>query len=349
MMPDPTRCCIYEIQEGTKNERVAVGSNGNILRWAPDGKDDQRWVIAAADDNHCRIETVSNREFMAVGWNGNILRWAETGGPEQLFSFINPTPDGWWNIQENTKQEYVAVGWDGNILRWAWSGHMDQRFRLIPINEKPAPIVSPGQYKPGQLPDIPRIETVGVPPPERSDYYLIGEVSIPATLVADPLYGDRVSQVQANPYYILRRQQYWDRGQDQYRGYYVDNNGANVNEQFTLKVGVSDTVTKSVESTLSFKLTASGSISLKLLNGAISPSASISDEISQSLKVTTTTQTVDTTEITSQETVQLPAGKRTVEARWCLVDRYELHRASDQSLLDSWEIPLPNTQVYDTK
>ena len=33
-IPEPTRCCFYFIEEGTKNEHVAVGSNGNILRWA---------------------------------------------------------------------------------------------------------------------------------------------------------------------------------------------------------------------------------------------------------------------------------------------------------------------------
>ena len=62
-----------------------------------------------------------------------------------------------------------------------------------------------------------------------------------------------------------------------------------------------------------FKLTETGTIGFKLKVGdvEISPSASISNEISQSLKVTTTTSYVETSEVTEQVTVQLPAGRYT--------------------------------------
>ena len=41
MIPNATACCFYRIREGTKDEYVAVGFDGDIVRWRPTGGKEQ--------------------------------------------------------------------------------------------------------------------------------------------------------------------------------------------------------------------------------------------------------------------------------------------------------------------
>jgi hypothetical protein len=341
-IPEPTRCCFYFIEEGTKNEHVAVGSNGNILRWANTNGPEQQWLIIPISDQKCKIMTRQNGEFMAVGWNGNILRWANTNGPEQEFSFVNQDSSGRWNIQESTRNEFVAVGWDGNILRWAQSNKNDQRFKLVAVpGEKPKPSVQPGQYQPGQIPGAPEITAWNQAPPERSDFYLIGEMTVPAVLVNDGAFSGKIPQVETTPYYVLSRHQYWDRSSG--RGFYNQYEEAAVRTQkYTLKVGTTAKQSSEIERTLTIKITEKGDFNFDV-GGEVSGvklgfkgSSSIQREFEDKLRVKASTETTSVTEETREVTIQIPPGKH-ARVMWTLVDRYTLRRY-DGTQLGMWEV-----------
>jgi len=79
MIPNATECCFYRIREGTKDEYVAVGFDGDVIRWGPTGGKEQEWLILPLNNQHCRIMSRQNGDFMAVGFGGDIIRWGETG------------------------------------------------------------------------------------------------------------------------------------------------------------------------------------------------------------------------------------------------------------------------------
>jgi Bacterial Ig-like domain/Insecticidal Crystal Toxin, P42 len=341
-IPEPTRCCFYFIEEGTKNEHVAVGSTGNILRWAKTNGPEQQWLLIPISDQKCKIMTRQNGEYMGVGWNGNILRWADSGGPDQQFSFVNQDSTGRWNIQEGTRNEFVAVGWDGNILRWAQSNKNDQRFKLVAApGEKAKPAVQPGQYQPGQIPVAPRITEWGQAPPERSPLYLIGEMTVPAVLVNDGGFSGKIPQVETSPYYVLSRHQYWDRssGRGAYRQY---EEALERSDKYVLKVGFEATQSSQIEHTLSTKITEKGEFSFKLggtvsgIELGVTGTASIQREFTEQLKVTTSTETTSMTEETKEVAVKIPPGKH-ARVLWTRVDRYTLRRL-DGTLIGDWEV-----------
>jgi len=338
MIPNPKECCFYKIQEGTKNEYVSIGSDGNILRWANSDGPEQLWLIVPVNATKCKIQTKQNGEFMAVGSNGNILRWADTGGSEQEFSFVNYT-GGWWNIQESTRNEFVAVGGNGNILRWARTGGNDQNFRLVPVEPMAKPQLQPGECEPGAIGDVPRITGFGSIPPERTIARLIAETLIPAVYVEqDPAYSDRVQQVAQNPYYILRREQYWDRSGDQ--GSYYEHDGyREITRLVAVKFGFSQTNAKSVEDTLGVKISASGEFTY---DGA---TTAISSEISRELKVKTSQVTQVTSERTETFEVKFPK-ERFAYAQWSMVDHYKLLNMQ-RNLVREWEVVLMGTTVND--
>jgi photosystem II stability/assembly factor-like uncharacterized protein len=133
VLKDGQFTCFHRIKELTRNEYVAVGSDGNILRWGATGSSEQKWLIVPrTNEGDCTIITLQNGECMAVGHDGNVRRWAATGGAEQQFRFVNPRrSDGSFNIQERGADQYVAVGSNGNVLRWSPTGGDEQRFILV--------------------------------------------------------------------------------------------------------------------------------------------------------------------------------------------------------------------------
>jgi hypothetical protein len=337
MIPVPTRCCLYEIQEGTKNEYVAIGSDGNILRWAHTGGAEQRWAIVPADATYCRLQTAEpNREFMTVV-DGNVRRWASTDGKEQQFSFVNFDGDS-WNIQERTRNEFVAVGSNGNILRWARTGGPEQRFKLVPVSPVARPAVRQGECEPGEIGDIPRLTGYGTGLPESTRPRLVAETVIPATFVSDPAYSDKVEQFGRNPYYVLSREQYWDRRGS--RGHYYEHDGhRKITREVTIRVGMSETTSRSIETTLGIKVAASGEFKY---GGA---TAGIEAELVRELKVSTSQETRVTTEREEKYTAEIPA-ERFVYALWSMIDSYRLADLKGNAV-QVWEVVLDGTAVSD--
>lgn len=338
-MYDPDLSAFYRIQEGTTDEYVAVGSDGNILRWAPTAGDEQKWLIVPVRDSVYHVRTKSNGEYMAVGHDGNVRRWAVTGQKEQEFRLL-PKGSERYEIKEGTKNECVAVGSNGNVLRWACNGGKEQEFRLLPEAIGTKPEVRPGEAEPGEIGDVPRIAGFGQPPPERSAPKLIGEALIPAVYIHEPGI-DPFEQMRWNrPYYVLRREQFWDRGPE--RGAYLEHDGHTERTvKITTKVGIKNTTSQSIEDTLGVKVSVNAKFNYS------GQSAEIGTEISKTLKVTQTTSQERMVEETHEETVNFPRGDRFVRAIWTMVDRYTLERAVDGSPVDTWEIAL-NAIIMDS-
>jgi hypothetical protein len=215
--PDLMALNWYEIKEFTKEERVAAGDNGNVLRWSANGKDDQLWLIVPAENGDgYHFVNKHFRNYMSVGSDGNILMWDYTGEPAQRFLF-QPDSGGAFRLMEMTKDENVAVGGNGNVLRWASTGKDDQKFALIARPIKPAlpalpvPVAQPGAID-DRLPKLTEDQLYGRKAVVQStEPVLVAAEAVPATLVYDFRYKhDRIGQVAAMPYYVITREQYWD-------------------------------------------------------------------------------------------------------------------------------------------
>lgn len=338
MIPNVTESSFYKIQEGTKNEFVSRGSHGDVLRWGDTGGLEQIWLLIPASELKCKIQCRLTGEFITVNSAGDIFCAPESGLPEQEFSFVNYN-NGWWNIQESTKNEFMAVSWtNGGILRWAETNDRDQRFKLIPVDRKHKPKLEEGEAEPGMIGDAPRITSYSMVPPERSASQLIGEALIPAVFVNDKSYSDHRNQVLQNPYYILRREQYWDRSQG--RGIYYQHDGyREIKKEITVEYGISKTFAKKVEEILGWKFSISGKL------GFEKHALALSSSLSRSIKTTTSTEIKIESSEKKTKKVILPS-KRFAYAEYIIVDRYRLFDRNKHVVYE-WEVVLDGTIISD--
>jgi hypothetical protein len=178
-------------------------------------------------------------------------------------------------------------------------------------------------------------------PPERSPVYLIGESLIPSTFINDPGYADKIRQVEDNPYYIVVREQYWDRTST--RGFYREYDGrAAITDEVKILTGVSQKTSESIEKTLGVKVTASGG-----LNFGKKGSLKAGVELSYRLRLAYSTQTETMKEETHTTKVQVEAGRRFAKAYWTLVDCYSLKTVGGR-VVDKWEIVLSSATIEDS-
>jgi hypothetical protein len=199
-----------------------------------------------------------------------------------------------------------------------------QRFKLVPMDEEKRPTVEKGQYSPGAIPEIPRLQDFSQHPPERSPErfpaYLIGETILPATLVNDPGLPDVVVRVQRNPYYILRREQYWDRTQCTGGDPCLYEHDGHTTKHYETEItyGYSQTYARKMDETTSFKISAEGKV---VFNPKVS--VSISTIIQHDLQVQESTTTEYKESISEKAILDIPA-ERFVICNWVLVNRYTL-------------------------
>lgn len=135
--PDESKT--YEIKEFTKNERVAVGSDGNLLRWGRTGGKDQEFKFVKVEETTRRtrkkiisymIKNVQTGKFLTVNRaTGNISAGATTGG--NRFTIVSQGGNKVRIKLSRTGNRHMAVGSNGNILRWDATGKNDQLFELI--------------------------------------------------------------------------------------------------------------------------------------------------------------------------------------------------------------------------
>jgi hypothetical protein len=353
--------CFFRIQEGTKGEYVSIGTSGNILRWT-DPDNVQQWLVIPIDNNGlCRFMTRQNAEYMAVGKDGNILRWIDPDN-EQKFRIVNKQPDGWFNIQEPTKNEFVSVGLDGNILRWAKNNEKSQQFKLEVAEIMPRLTLEDNKewYSPSQIPKPPDLKSFDVDPPITSERYFISAQVLPAVLVDDPNYSDKVAQVKGSPYYTLNRYQQWSRDEQKGHGSLKDYSGVS-NDKLEVKitVGMTQEQRQEVERIIGWKVTGELSTETKVEAKVGDDKIGVKGEKKNTGKLqvgysntTTTRQWASTTIENKKEvtkTVEYPQRKdRFRIAVWSLIDIYTL-TDNGGKVIKEWSIvsePAKVTAAY---
>lgn len=328
-IPYPERCCVYKIMEHTKDEVLGVADVGPpyIVRWEDTRHSDQRWIIVPQDADTCRIVNCANGEYMAIGGDGFLVRWEYVDEPGQTFSFVNKSGD-WWNIRTGD-DKYATVVLPLGVglaklntqpLLYSKDDQKYQQFQLIPVDEKQRPALEKGQYGPGEIPEIPRLEGFGPHPPERSPVYLIGETILPATLVEDRGRREIVPRVQKSPYYILRREQYWDRTQCSGGDPCLYEHDGHTTKHYETEIayGYSETQSRQMEKATSTKVTVEG----KFVFGEVF-SLTIRATFQQDLKVQESTASEYKESTRERAILDIPA-ERFIVCNWVLVNRYTL-------------------------
>lgn len=357
----------FRIKEHTRDEFLGVGTGSGglgreVLRWSESDAADQLWlVIPRGDDQYQLISAIDNGVpspcFLTLFPMGDpagftvypsvdkpLPPYFDPGGDPSAFAtqfqtFRFRNGDGaTFNIQEPTKNEYAGISSPfGRLVRWVWTGEKDQLFTFKPWNPPKPPTLA----EPGTIGDVPRIKAEDQVPPETSDPVVIGEVAVPAVLVDDPHYSNKLIQFQRSPYYILRREQFWDRTGD--RGYYLRYPGG---EKFTRTIAltykISSETTVSTERTFAIELSVTGGIAF----GPVT--AGISTKVTNGLNVKRVSHDSVSTE--KQETFEVEVTKKCVLVCWSLVDRYSLLRVAGSAIepVQTWTVPQTNTMTTDS-
>ena len=137
----------FYIQEDTRNEYVAVGGNGGILRWAANGNNEQQWNMFGVNTPRgfrYRFQTRQNGEYLGIGLSGSAVRWSHSDDGSQWYE-IQSAGNGWFYIREGTRNEYLSVGGNGGLVRWEYTGQPGQKFRFLPVSAgQPKAPLNPG-------------------------------------------------------------------------------------------------------------------------------------------------------------------------------------------------------------
>jgi hypothetical protein len=325
----------FRIRECTRNEFIAVGSDGNICRWKETGGDEQAWLVIPLGGRSYRIMTKQNGEYMAVGSNGNILRWGFEDKPTQVFRLVNGDTDT-FNIQEGTKNEFITVvDPGGNVRRWEKTNKKDQQFKFEPWKDKAKPKLPKPEAEPGQIGDVPRLTSYDFTElPVATDPKIVAYATIPATAVDDDTYSDKIAQMESNPYYVMQRSQYWTREGD--FGYsYEHQPGDSAGFEKIVKFEVTAGTTKTVEKTMGTKFSVNGGFTADGSRQGIpgKMSAEMAYETSQQLKTTlVSSESVKQSEET-RVTHTYDKNLRYTICGWSLIDVYTLFRADLKTIV----------------
>ncbi|MFI5621137.1 RICIN domain-containing protein [Streptomyces sp. NPDC051567] len=187
---------------------------------------------------------------------------------------------------------------------------------------------------PADVGDVLRLTGFRQPTKKQTDAVLIGQAAVPFPLVQDPALS-RDRQAQESPYYLLKRHGYWS------LVYYFEHSGSSeYTKSQEVKVGLTTTNSREVESTVGISVTAEASFSYGGFSGSLSAT------LSAELKVTTSSSS--TQESTRTDTVSrtYAAGKRASEAIWYKEDRYTLERL-DGTKVTEWTVRDSDTVISD--
>jgi hypothetical protein len=128
----------YEIKESTRGERLSVGAwdgaSHKLLRWAANGKNEQRFVfMAEPGSTMVRMQTlredVHDRTFVGITGAGAANTWPETGDKSQRFEIVWQ-PDGVsFALREATGNEFLGINSSGDVVRWSGEGGRNEKPR----------------------------------------------------------------------------------------------------------------------------------------------------------------------------------------------------------------------------
>jgi len=331
---DPARACYYRLREGTRQEYVAVGSTGRLVRWEYKDEPQQIWLLLPYDlyggQPRYTIMTKQNGEYMSVKPEGYVVRW-EYSDDRNSQIFMPETPENLWYVfREFTRNECVDVPNNGDLKRWELNGGANQKYQLVALDAPSKPDLNTGKYAPDQIPFPPQLTSVTDVPVQTTDPCLIGETALPCTIVDDSQsYPSKIAQMDGCPYYILSREQYWKRTEP--AGFYYSHNSVNsVTKTFEITVGLSETESQTMEQMVGMVLSSSMEVGFR--KGAVT----IGTQVAGALHLTQyqSVTWMGSRTVTEQYTFAQPMAY----VYWALVDHFKLMRGNDRSIVQQWQV-----------
>ena len=346
-----TESAFFRIRENEKNEFVAVGTDGNILRWGETKGDEQEWLFLPMGERKYRIMTKSNGQYMGVGSNGNVLRWDKADDGSQIFGLVNEDAQGSTMNIQTSDGEFVAVGSNGNVLRWGKTNGKEHLFTLEPRDPASKPKLPEIEASPDQIGDIPRLKSLEITDlPLRSKAKVVGAALVPATLVEDNSYSDKIAQMKANPYYIARRSQYWSR-EDQHGYAYEHAAGEGITFKTKVVYEVSTRSSRTSEETWGWKFSINTEMSVSAEKNGVGVTASsgMAFEIAHQMKVSITEEknTLQRNEHTVKRHYDADQPQFVVVG-WSLVNVYTLLKADGKTVVSEVEAGSNNSLRKDS-
>ena len=217
-------------------------------------------------------------------------------------------PGNWGATDENLVWQYPVSETGSNENAFLWT--------LDPTDVLVVPTLRPGEDDGVRPPDIPRLTSMTDTPPTVSESWVVAEVLVPFMYVND---GAVSYQLLTTPYYVLSREQYWERSK-------ITEFDGQTSNTFTQEVttGISETSSRSLENELKITIAADASFSY---GGA---SVALKTELQNTLKISESTSQSQTHEEKKTVTITLPSVRCRV-LTWQLVESFTLLRGDRSS------------------
>lgn len=128
------------IQESTRNEQLAIGSNGNALRWAAKADSSQIFVMldrkAETDSDANAVKLAGNAMYIASGGSGSASQYLSS--PNTVKKFTNEGPFKLnFNISSDANNVFIAFRGTVGDVQWAVNGKPSNQFPFAFVNGLP--------------------------------------------------------------------------------------------------------------------------------------------------------------------------------------------------------------------
>ena len=209
----------------------------------------------------------------------------------------------WGATDEDLVWQYPTSETGSNASAFLWT--------LDPTDVLEVPALRPGEDEGVRAPDIPRLTSMSDTPPTVSESWVVAEVLVPFMYVND---GAVSFQLLTTPYYILSREQYWERSKIQE----YDGQSSDTITQEVI-TGITETSSRSLENELKITIAADASFSY---GGA---AVALKTELQNTLKISESTSQSQTHQEKKSVTITLPKIRCRVLV-WQLVESFTLLR-----------------------
>ena len=316
---------------------------------SPNAKGFEWTLMPTFDGSYLIINRVSGFGLLAgsygAGGDRNVWQYPVTelgGNNPDAFKWSIEAQDGAFRVVNMASGFALLAGsYGSNGDRAVWQyptsevGSNEEAFLWI-LQETgdrfKVPELRPGEDGGAKALDVPRLTSMKDVPVSQSESWVMGEALIPFMYVKD---GAVSNQLRTNPYYVLSRERYWTQiDLNEYDG------RLKRNQKITVKTGITETHSRSLENELSIKISADASFSYG------PASASLKTEIQNRLKVT---ETSGVTESREEETVyEITVPDETVRiVTWAMVERFSLKRGDGTLVGQPSVVTLPSV-VHDS-
>lgn len=214
------------------------------------------------------------------------------------------------NSKDSGKQVMQKAADDENASR-LWTIDSQSTFTL--------PTVQKGEYNANAIPSPPIPDENGNVE-SSSKRYLIGESLTPFYMVNDP-ERDIQNQIQNTPYYVMRREQYWNLIHQ-----LVTDASSSGTETFEYEYGVTESTNLSIQDTMGITITQTSGFDYVI--GSSSVTSSFTEELEVAFDESGTQSTISTT----TTSYNITEGEPMTYCSWQLVDVYTLFDAKGDTV-----------------